>query len=402
MKPPGAAQRRSRAVGKGASLQHLPSHANLLHDVSASPAPSSRSRRGRPDAIVVPATRPASALAGIIELAAELETQLVILCSRQAKIDRVAERVGRVPRARAVVVQIGDKYELPVPGFETSSHDFTAANGGRDSDLSLKRNIGLLLARLCGWRKIVYVDDDITLGKSDIARISHQLDNHQFAGMACREFPDNSVFCHARRLAKLHQDVFVSGGVLGVNCSDLPMPFFADIYNEDWFFVGEAAARRRLVKAGEAHQAPYDPFAEPRRAGCEEFGDLLAEGLYALIENQGAGSSFRQVTHLANERYWSSFIDVRWHDLHDTRARLKAFAGRDSCSDTVTDAIKSLDEALGRYGSDQIDAERCAQFLEAWRGDTSEWARAVARISTLGSMRDAMDRLQIRNWQSVR
>jgi hypothetical protein len=402
MKPPGAAQRRSRAVGKSASLQHLPSHANLLHDVSTAPAPSSRSRRGRTDAIVVPATRPASALAGIIELAAELETQLVILCSRQAKINRVAERVGRVRRARAVVVQIGDEYELPVPGFETSSHDFTAANGGRDSDLSLKRNVGLLLARLRGWRKIVYVDDDITLGKSDIARISHQLDNHQFASMACREFPDNSVFCHARRLAKLHQDVFVSGSVLGVNCSDLPMPFFPDIYNEDWFFVGEAAARRRLVKAGEAHQAPYDPFVEPTRAGGEEFGDLLAEGLYALIENQGAGSSFRQVTHLANERYWSSFIDVRWHDLQDTRARLEAFAGRDSCSDTVTDGIKSLNEALGRYESDQINAERCARFLEAWRGDTSEWARAIARISTLGSTQDAMDWLKIRNWQSVR
>lgn len=402
MRPPGAAQRRSRAVGKSASLQHLPSHANLLHDVSASPAPSSRSRRGRPDAIVVPATRPASALAGIIELAAELETQLVILCSRQAKIDRVAERVGKVPRARALIVQIDDEYELPVPGFETSSDDFTAASGGRNSDLSLKRNVGLLLARLRGWRKIVYIDDDITLGKSDIARISHQLDNHQFAGMACRDFPDNSVFCHARRLAKLHQDVFVSGGVLGVNCSDLPMPFFADVYNEDWFFVGEAAARRRLVKAGEAHQAPYDPFAEPTRAGCEEFGDLLAEGLYALIENQGAGSSFRQVTHLANERYWSSFIDVRWHDLQDTRARLEAFAGRDSGSDTVTDGIKSLNEALGRYGSDQINAERCARFLEAWRGDTSEWARAIARISTLGSTRDAMDWLRIKNWQSVR
>jgi hypothetical protein len=297
---------------------------------------------------------------------------------------------------------VDDRYRLPLPDFGTSSHDFGPANGGRASDLSLKRNVGLLLARLRGWRKIVYIDDDITLGKADIARISGQLDNHQFAGMASREYPDNSVFCHARRLAKLPQEVFVSGSVLGVNCSDLPMPFFPDVYNEDWFFFGEAAARRRLVKAGEAHQKPYNPFAEPTRAETEEFGDLLAEGLYGLIEEHSAGSSFRQVTHLAQERYWSSCIDVRCHDLEDTQARLEAFRARDTCSDSVSDAIKSLEAALGRYKTGQINAERCAEFLEAWQRDISEWGRAYARINTLGSTRDAMDWLQLKTWQSVR
>ena len=80
--------------------------------------------------------------------------------------------------------------------------------------------------------------------------------------MTCRDFPDNSVFCHARRLARLPQDVFITGAVLGVNCSDLPLPFFPDIYNEDWFFFAEAAAYRRLTKVGEAQQAEYDPYAE--------------------------------------------------------------------------------------------------------------------------------------------
>jgi hypothetical protein len=399
---PGMIQRRSRTVGKGAPFQHLPSHANLLRDMSASPAPSSRSRHGRPDAIIVPTTRPASALTGLIELAADLETQLVVLCSRQAKIDRVIERVGKVPRARALVVQVDEGCHPPLPTFDTSSHDFDSANGKRSSDLSPKRNFGLLLARLCGWRKIVYVDDDITLRKTDIARITDQLDSYQFAGMACRFFPDNSVFCHARRLAKLQQDVFVSGGVLGVNCSDLQLPFFPDIYNEDWFFFGDAAARHRLAKAGEAHQAPYDPFSKPTRAEHEEFGDLLAEGLYALIEKLGAGSSFRQITHLANQRYWTSFINVRRDDLQDTRSRLEDFTHRDSCSDSVADAMTSLKAADGLYEDRRISAELCAQFLDAWQWDISEWGRTYTSLNNAGSMQDALDRLDTKIWQIVR
>ena len=64
------------------------------------------------------------------------------------------------------------------------------------------------------------------------------------------------------------------------------MPFFPEQYNEDWFFFSRLTARRDLAHVGYATQAPYDPFADPVRAQQEEFGDLLAEGLYALFENQ--------------------------------------------------------------------------------------------------------------------
>lgn len=387
--------------GRGASVHHLASHARLLRDVSTSPAPSSRS--GRPDAIIVPAARPASGLAALIELAADLQTQLVILCSRQAKADQVADRVSEVPQARALVVQIDD-YRLPdhLPDMETSSDEITEPNMGRTSDLSLKRNFGLLLARLRRWRKIVFVDDDITLRPPDIRRIANLLDNHRFAGMACREFPDNSVFCHARRLAKLPQDVFVSGGVLGVNCGDLPLPFFPDIYNEDWFFFGEAAARRRLAKAGEAHQKEYDPFAGTPRACHQEFGDLLAEGLYYLIEKQGPVGSFREITELANARYWSRSLDVRRHDLDDTRSLLECFTQRPNCSDNVYAAIMSLEAADRLYDKQLISAEHCVRFLEAWQQDLFEWERAYSRINKVDSMRDAMDWLGATTWQPVR
>ena len=218
----------------------------------------------------------------------------MVLGSRQAKVDQVTERINRVLGARGIAVQVDERYMLPDLTFETSDDTFAAASGGRSSDLSVKRNIGLLLARLHGWRKIAFIDDDITVSKQNIARLAHQLDYHQITGMVCREFPDNSVFCHARRLAQLPQDVFITGAVLGVNCSDLPLPFFADIYNEDWFFFAEAVAYRRLTKVGDAQQAEYDPYAEPTRASHEEFGDLMAEGLYSVIQGLRAQTDLRR------------------------------------------------------------------------------------------------------------
>ena len=210
---------------------------------------------GRLDAIIVPASRPASFLQPAIELAAWLGVLLVVLCSKQTRAEHVAERVSSSPGARALIV------DLPKDGVTRVSYSniqpvFREANADRESDLSAKRNIGLLLARLHGWNKIVFVDDDMTLSRTDnIARLAGQLEEHQVAGMVVRDFPDNSVVCHARRLAGLPQDVFVTGAVLGVHCNNLPLSFFPDIYNEDWFFFAREAASRELPRVGQASAA---------------------------------------------------------------------------------------------------------------------------------------------------
>ena len=160
----------------------------------------------RLDAIIVPASRPASCLQPAINLAARLGVLLVVLCSKQTKAEQVAERVSTSPGARALVVEIPEDWDHPKFPTRTSSQAFRTANADRASDLSAKRNIGLLLARLHGWNKIVFVDDDITISRTgNIARLAAQLDRHQVAGMIVRKYPDNSVVCHARRDAGLHK-----------------------------------------------------------------------------------------------------------------------------------------------------------------------------------------------------
>lgn len=356
------------------------------------------STRSGLDAIVVPAAR--ASLQRVITLSAELSVPLVLLCSRQAKIEKVAERVEATFGARALLVEVGDNYKLPYDDHQTSDPEFRALSADRASDLSVKRNLGLLLARLRGWSKILFLDDDISrIRWQDIERLTGHLDHRPVAAMASRWFPDNSVVCHARRLAGYRQDVFVSGAVLGVNTQHPALSFFPDIYNEDWFFFARHAAGRSLTKIGEVRQDAYEPFADPERAAREELGDLLAEGLYALFEST-PGRTFTEQLAAAGAVHWQDFTESRRAMIDATRKKLEreqAAAGSVG-SQTMDDALESLrhaDKHLSR-----ISPEKCVEFIDAWQDDESRWQKVMKDLPTTLGERDALAELKLTNWIS--
>jgi glycosyltransferase involved in cell wall biosynthesis len=380
------------------NVEQRPSHAALCQDVSGTPAPNVRSRSGHLDAIVVPASRPASFLKPVIRLSALLGVQLVVLCSKKTRGEQVAERVSTCPGARALIVDFPKDWSHPEVPTRTSNRAFKRANANRNSDLSAKRNVGLLLARLHGWNKIVFVDDDVTLTRTDnVARLAGQLDHYQVAGMILSEFPDNSVVCHARRAAGLSQDVFLTGAVLGVHCNNLPLAFFPDIYNEDWFFFAREAASRELPRVGRAIQAEYDPYASTDRARREEFGDLLAEGLFALLGQADPSVLFRDQVRAANAAYWSRFIDARHEVIAETAALLRVALDRIGDNGRGSAALTSL-----AASQDQLDhmitADDCVNFVDAWQSDLDDWQRFSSRINNVGSSRGAMHFLQLDTW----
>ncbi len=275
---------------------------------------------------------------------------------------------------------------------------FREASAYRVSDLSAKRNLGLLLARLHGWNKIAFVDDDITLSQTDdIARLAGQLDDYQVVGMVVRWFHDNSVVCHARRLAGLTQGVFVTGAVLGVHCNSLPLSFFPDVYDEDWFFFAEEAAMRRLPCVGTARQAEYDPFASRDRARWEEFGDLLAEGLYALLGQGDPDVPFDDKLRGATRRYWSRFIDARGEVITETAAILRRYIDWNADNCRVSSALASLEAAESQLHT--ITPDLCVNFLGAWRDDLCDWQKFSNGVNNVGSTREAMDFLELRSWR---
>jgi hypothetical protein len=204
------------------------------------------------------------------------------------------------------------------------------------------------------------------------------------------------VVCHARRLAGLEQDVFVTGAVLGVHCNSLPLSFFPNIYNEDWFFFAREAAARGLPQVGQAKQNEYDPFAIPDRARDEEFGDLLAEGLYALIGEEDPSVPFDGQLRAATVAYWSAFIEARRQVLTETMALLFRSLDRNEGADYVSSAVASLVAAESQLNT--ITPDLCMSFIEAWRDDLEDWQQFSSGVNNVGSTGEAMDFLELKTW----
>jgi hypothetical protein len=286
---------------------------------------------------------------------------LVVLCSRAAS---GRHAFVRAKQAGIKVIAIDAKH---LPSSLTPSFFTTKLLAGtvfeRHTDTSHKRNVGLLLAHLCGWERIIFLDDDIEVpDPEDLNQAAGMLAAYDGVGLRIGGYPDNSVVCHAYREAGGAQDTFVGGGALAVRTS-IVESFFPKVYNEDWFFLLNKVRLRPTAVTGSAFQQPYDPFANDMRARSEEFGDTLAEGVFALLD-QG-----RRV-HEADKEYWQHFLGKR-------RAFIKEVLDmvRDSSHEAKGRMTNSLKAALGR--SELIKAEFCEEYLRVWRTDTNSWRRFI-------------------------
>ncbi|MGH8791298.1 MAG: hypothetical protein ACRDXX_01450 [Stackebrandtia sp.] len=350
---------------------HHGSHAHLVTQVDAKDAPL-----GDIDAVVVPTVRRSSCLRDSIELADKLGCQLLALCSRESRA--------------ADVVRLGFDMDVRVDAVDFSPDllplDHSSARVGlkytqftHDSDLSGKRNLGLLLGRMLGWRRVLFLDDDITrIATSDVRAAAGLLDSYDAVGLENHGFPDNSVVCHAHRATGGWQDTFVSGGMLAI-AADRVDEFFPDIYNEDWFFLCGVAG---IAVTGSACQMHYDPFFDPDRARQEEFGDFLAEGLYWLRDEGWPAAE-------ADMAFWEWFLDmVRRGLIHEVLAKLcrhPANAQRDRM-------IHSL--AAAQQASRWITPQLCVEFIEAWQHDRRCWRDLLASLPQAASVEEAVNLLE--------
>lgn len=335
------------------------------------------------DAIIVPGSRPAAYLDHAVTLARAAGCPLVILCSHYLHGRDVKEYLDERSFSEAIVI------DLP-PGYSHRLFDFRElldfkdqlppACGYHVTDLSMKRNIGLALARMLGWQRIFFLDDDIRdIAYQDLQRTVDMLGSFSAAGMRVTEFPDNSIVCHANRMTAGSQDVFVSGAALAVNC-DSHMGFFPDIYNEDWLFFFDAASEGRLGNSYlKATQLYYYPFANADRAAWQEFGDVLAEGLYALLH---LGMNTAHATSV----YWSFFLEARRDFLEATYSR-----ALDSPLDIRHEITASLQSALKCLTG--IDADLLVRYVEAWRQDLKDWKSRWAEIRVVSSVDEALAEL---------
>ena len=334
------------------------------------------------DAIVVPTNRPVKRLEDSLRLASGMDIPLIVACSKRVTKDEVFEEAARWD-AKVYAVDLPPEKVNPFKGisFDTSTDkELLEFTSGLTRDLSAKRNLGLILGRICRWERIMFLDDDIReVSESHVAALAAALDDHSVSVLIPDEFPDNSVVCHANRLGGGDQDRFASAGGMGVRCDRDDLGFFPNIYNEDWFFFSADAATHKIAEVGRSRQVAYDPYRDPERAVKEEFGDLLAEGLYTrlehLIGDRYARPNHDPVLFDVDEAYWAQFIKTR-EDFLDRVARLLAArltAGDLKDGEGADIRAAQISVSAARRQLARIDRELCQRFIELWRSDLAQW-----------------------------
>jgi hypothetical protein len=369
---------RGHALSAGTSQHssfHTESHGPLLQlptdAVSAGPGL---------DAIVVPTIRPAS-LGPAIALATDVGCALVVLCSTPDQARRALEECATLV-GEVLVTYVPADYVNRV-AFITSEHPENEIEPSCHVDIARKRNIGLLLARLCGWSTVMFLDDDIRdMTARAVSEAAAMTTRSQAVGFRIGHYPDNSVICHAHRLAGGNQDVFPGGSALLIDVTRSDT-LFPPIYNEDWLFLFDAAQARSVAVAGTLSQLEYQPFAQSKRAASEEFGDLIAEGLFRLLHD---GGSVADATHA----YWRSTLKQRSQLIDDIANRLLL----EKKYDPVTGyALMSLVAARKRLVG--ITELSCLSFVRAWRTDLDMWREKLTNIPVLADLADAAKYLDL-------
>jgi hypothetical protein len=342
-----------------------PDHHGSHQDLLWTPDDPATAHQGI-DAIIVPTARRPAYLTEAAQLACALGCTLVTLHSKQwTSAAKAAPLLRQTPRF--IAIDVPDPHALRLPNWETSRL-LKGTVFARRTDLSAKRNMSVLLSLMLGWRRVLFLDDDITkLNPDDVRRASGLLGTHNAVGLDIGGFPDHSVVCHAYLQAGGPQQSFIGGGALAVHL-ERSRSFFPDIYNDDWFFLLGDKGIQPVAVTGNVKQYPYDPFRTPDRARAEELGDVLAEGIYWLLD-QG-----RSITD-ADRAHWTRFLGKRKQFIR----RVLRMVEQDG---TIGPAererrIAALKGSLGRLA--HITPGLCEDYLRAWAADRQSWHRFLQK-----------------------
>ena len=323
------------------------------------------------DAIVVPTIRTAEHLHSAVKLAAHARCHLIAVYTDNPPAG-LSAILDRFPSARVTLLTVrkGTQDRLLDLGASLPQSRISPVA----LDISRKRNLGLLIGRMCGWTRMLFLDDDIR--KLNVAKLSSAaalLDDYPVVGLQVTKYPDASVVGHARRLTGRRQEPFVSGGSLLVN-PQLLEGYFAPVYHEDWLCVINHLRKGEVAIGGSVGQFPYLPFSTPERAQLEEFGDILLSGLLWLVRGRKKGTTNRANAPTEAE-YWREATDPRfWKRILEERAvLLQDITTRLAQKDLYTTS-PSTSLAAARQRLSELEPAEFVSFMEEWLTSLSEWA----------------------------
>src|SRR5215472_17786576 len=203
---------------------HHGSHRRLIWPADES------ARRVKVDAIIVPTVRPLPCLEDAARAARSLGCPLVTLHTPGRTRASAAAFYLDFWSLNLIAIDVPKRAHIRLPELETSRL-LAGTPFERETDVSTKRNLALVLSHMLRWKRVVFLDDDIRVpDPADLSKAVSLLGTHAAVGLGIGGFPDNSVVCHAFREAGGWQETFIGAGALAVdverNCS-----FFPNVYN---------------------------------------------------------------------------------------------------------------------------------------------------------------------------
>ncbi len=329
------------------------------------------------DAIVVPTIRSAEQLNSAAKLAAQIRCHLIAIYTDRLPAGHSTVLDCLKPgQVTLLIVRSGAQHRLVDLGVSLVQGRVAPAA----LDISRKRNLGLLIGRMCRWTRLLFLDDDIRkLNAPKLSSAAALLDDYPVVGLQVRKYPDASVVGHARRLTGRRQEPFVSGGSLLVN-PQLLKGYFAPVYHEDWLCIINHLRKGEVAIGGSVGQLPYLPFTTPERAHREEFGEILLSGLLWLVYGHKKDPMNR--AHLMGDaEYWREAVDPCFWEpiLAERAALLKDIIERLADKDFYTTPPRpSL--AAARLCLAELKPADFVSFMEKWLTSLREWSEGMSAL----------------------
>jgi hypothetical protein len=363
------------------------------------------------DAIIVPAARSVEHIEAAASLAKLTGTLLITLCSHNASSSRMATIFDDLSVPRWWAVDMPPGYTIPSVGLASAEEILPPARRINPSNLSDKRNVGVALGNMAGLQKIFFVDDDVVIGQELLHSASLMLTGHKVAGLRCGGFPDKAVVDHAETaIVRYHRSSagiksvkagHISGNSVAVDVQRSEIFFPPEIYNEDLFaFYDLYSEGSAALVNGHYSQADFDPFADPDRARIEEFGEVLAHGLYQHLRQQHS-------VELTDSRYWAKVIAHRRWLIGYLLKGLDAPQKRENFSYFLRELPvlepekkekirNSLLAALSVH--EVVTGTMCVNYYRSWRADQARWRGYLSRLQGGLMLRDAIDQLELASY----
>ncbi|WP_051767618.1 hypothetical protein [Amycolatopsis vancoresmycina] len=327
------------------------------------------------DAVIIPSARGAENIRRAAETAANAGSYLVVLASERTTAVDVGHLLTHIGWSREKFAVLDRSRFAHADKLRLRTFASLYADGA--GELSEKKNAGLLLARMLGWRSVLFVDDDVqSIGRKQLRDAAGLLDGldragagRRLVGWAFDEFPDFSSVGYARSYGTGEWRTFVSGGAMALRC-DQDLLFFPPVYNEDMVLAlevlhGDPGA---TCVAGKLSQDEYDPFGDLRRVARQEFGEVLVEGLVRAPGLAGA----------REPEFWRPVLLDRTAMLRQVSARLNTLG--------VHDGERAVEAALEAHRGHWPEA--LAGFVSDWLQDLAvlrEFQRKLPSTTRLGA-----------------